>query len=150
MIAIVVIFLILSATANSLQYFLTVDELLAKKEEYIDKQIRISGAVVGESIHFDADTLELTFVIAHVSAEQAEIEEQGGLAESLHQAVIDPMRSRIEVVYLGIKPDLLLNESQAIITGILGEDGTFQAEEILLKCPSRYAEQLPEQIEETP
>jgi cytochrome c-type biogenesis protein CcmE len=44
-----------------------------------------------------------------------------------------------------VKPDLLKHESQAIIRGRLGEDGRFYADEVLLKCPSRYQEAVPEQ-----
>jgi len=75
----------------------------------------------------------------------AEIEAQGGLAEVLHQAVIDPTRSRIKVIYQGPKPDLLRNEAQAIMTGHIDENGVFHADELLLKCPTRYEEAVPEQ-----
>jgi len=59
--------------------------------------------------------------------------------------VMDPGRSRIKVVYVGVKPDLLRNEAQAIMTGHIGNDGVFYAEELLLKCPTRYEEAVPEQ-----
>ena len=65
----------------------------------------------------------------------------------LHQAVIDPTRSRMKVVYTGPKPDLLRDEAQAIMTGKLGEDGVFYADELLLKCPTKYEEAVPEQAE---
>jgi cytochrome c-type biogenesis protein CcmE len=42
-------------------------------------------------------------------------------------------------------PDLLQNEAQAILSGYLGEDGIFHANELLLKCPSRFEEALPDQ-----
>jgi cytochrome c-type biogenesis protein CcmE len=83
--------------------------------------------------------------VAHVTADNAEIEAQGGLAEVLYQAVNDPTRQRVKVVYEGVKPDLLRNEAQAIMTGQLGADGIFRAEELLLKCPTRYEEALPQQ-----
>jgi cytochrome c-type biogenesis protein CcmE len=71
------------------------------------------------------------------------IEKAGGLAEVLHQAVTDPNARRLRVVYTGVKPDLLRDEAQAILTGRLGEDGVFQASELLLKCPTRYEEEIP-------
>ena len=46
-----------------------------------------------------------------------------------------------------VKPDLLQHEAQAIMTGVVGEDGVFYATELLLKCPSRYEEGVPEQVE---
>ena len=140
-----VVFLIWTATAANAEYFLTIDELNAKRSEVVDKNLRVSGAVIGDSIQYDPQTLTLTFEVAHVPADNLAIESEGGLAEVLHQAVLDPSRARMKVVYVGVKPDLLRNEAQAIMTGRLGADGVFYADELLLKCPTRYEEAVPEQ-----
>lgn len=140
-----VVYLIASSTQASAEYFMTVDELNAEGSSAINKSVRLSGAVLGDTIQYDAATLTLTFDVAHVPGDNAEIEAQGGLAEVLHQAVMDPSRSRVKVVYEGVMPDLLRNEAQAIMTGKLGEDGVFHAEELLLKCPTKYEEAVPEQ-----
>jgi cytochrome c-type biogenesis protein CcmE len=140
-----VVYLIASSTQASAEYFMTVDELNAEGSSAINKSVRLSGAVLGDTIQYDPATLTLTFEVAHVPGDNAEIEAQGGLAEVLHQAVSDPTRSRITVQYEGVMPDLLRNEAQAIMTGKLGEDGVFYAEELLLKCPTKYEEAVPEQ-----
>ena len=140
-----VVFLIWSSTAATQEYFLTVDELNAKGSSIVDKNLRVSGAVMGDTIQYDVNTLTLTFDVAHVPGDNAVLEQQGGLAEALHQAVIDPSRSHMKVVYVGPKPDLLRNEAEAIMTGHLGKDGVFYAEELLLKCPTRYEEAVPKQ-----
>ncbi len=140
-----VVYLIASSTSASAEYFYTVEELNAKGSSAVGQSLRLSGAVVGDTIQYDADTLTLTFEVAHVPGDNNEIEAQGGLAEVLHQAVIDPTRPRLKVVYVGPKPDLLRDEAQAIMTGKLGEDGIFYAEELLLKCPTRYEEAVPQQ-----
>jgi cytochrome c-type biogenesis protein CcmE len=140
-----VVFLIWSATASTSEYFLTIDELNAKGSSIVDKNLRVSGAVIGDTIQYDASSLTLTFEVAHVSGDNAELETEGGLAEALHQAVLDPSRSRMTVVYVGPMPDLLRHEAQAIVTGHLGEDGIFYADELLLKCPTKYEEAVPEQ-----
>jgi cytochrome c-type biogenesis protein CcmE len=142
-----VVYLIVSSTQASAQYFLTVDELNAKGANIVDKNIRISGAVIGDTIKYDANTLTLSFMVAHVPGDNAEIEKEGGLAVVLHQAVIDPQRSKLKVVYVGVKPDLMRNEAQAIMTGHLGADGVFYAEELLLKCPTKYEEAVPNQVQ---
>jgi len=141
-----VIFLIAASMNASAEYFLTVDEVHARTEELGGRNLRISGAVVGDTIRYEASTLALSFEIVHIPGDNAEIDAQGGLAEALHTAVNDPDRARLTVVYSGPKPDLLQNEAQAIITGRLGEDGIFYASELLLKCPTRYDEALPEQV----
>ena len=140
-----VVFLIWSATASTSEYFLTIDELNAKGSSIVDKNLRVSGAVIGDTIQYDASSLTLTFEVAHVSGDNSELETEGGLAEALHQAVLDPSRSRMTVVYVGPMPDLLRHEAQAIVTGHLGEDGIFHADELLLKCPTKYEEAVPEQ-----
>ena len=140
-----VVYLIVSSTQASAEYFMTVDELNAKGTSAINQSVRLSGAVLGDTIQYDAETLSLTFDVAHVSGDNAEIEAQGGLAMVLYEAVNDPTRSRITIRYEGVMPDLLRNEAQAIMTGRLGEDGVFVAEELLLKCPTKYEEAVPEQ-----
>lgn len=142
-----VVYLIVSSTQANAQYFLTIDELNAKGESVYSKNVRVSGAVLGETIEYDPQSLLLKFSVAHVTGDNSEIEALGGLAEVLYQATIDPTRSRIQVIYHGPKPDLLRNEAQAIMTGKMGEDGIFYADELLLKCPTRYEEALPVQSE---
>lgn len=140
-----VVYLIVSSTKASAQYYLTIDELMASKAEVGDRELRISGAVEGDSIQYEAETLTLQFTIVNVPADMQEIEQAGGLAEVLHRAVSDPAATRLPVVYEGPKPDLLRHEAQAIVTGRLGEDGVFRADELLLKCPTRYEEEVPVQ-----
>jgi cytochrome c-type biogenesis protein CcmE len=140
-----VVFLIWTSTVSASEYFYTVDEVNAKGESVLNRNLRLSGAVIGETINYDAESLTLTFEIAHVPGDQALIEDEGGLADALHLAVMDPGRSRIKVVYVGPLPDLLRHEAQAIVTGQLGEDGVFHADELLLKCPTKYEEAVPEQ-----
>jgi cytochrome c-type biogenesis protein CcmE len=142
-----VAYLIISSTRASAQYFLTVEELNQKGAEAQGRELRISGAVIGDTIEYDPESLTLKFTVAHIPGDNNEIEAQGGLGEVLHQAVVDTGRPKLEVVYQDVKPDLLRNEAQAIMTGRLGEDGIFYAEELLLKCPTKYEEAVPEQAE---
>lgn len=140
-----VIYLIFSSTQQAAEYFMTVNELKVKGNGMVDKNLRLSGAVIGDSIQYDANTLTLTFDVAHVPGDNAEIEALGGLGEVLRAAIADPTRARVTVIYVGPKPDLLRSEAQAIMTGHLGTDGIFYADELLLKCPTKYEEAVPEQ-----
>jgi cytochrome c-type biogenesis protein CcmE len=144
-----IIYLIISSLTATAQYFLTVDEVLERSRagDLEGRNIRVSGAVLGDSIAYDSDTLSLRFTIANVPADNRLIAEEGGLAQALHNAVIDPARSRLDIVYSGAVPDLLQDEAQAILTGHLLPDGVFQADEILLKCPTKYEGSLPEQVD---
>ena len=125
------------------QYFFTIDELFDRGDKVYNRPVRVSGVVIGDSIEYDSETLTLRFTIAHISADNDILEIEGGLTAAIQEAANDPNRTRMQVVYHGVKPDLLQHETQAIITGQLGEDGIFVAEELLLKCPSRYEAATP-------
>ena len=110
------------------------------------ENVRISGAVLGKSIIYNPDSLELRFTIAHVPGQQREVDAQGGLAAVLHQAVSDSNATRLDVTLNGPMPDLLRNEAQAIMDGYLNDEGIFVANTLLLKCPTKYDDELPEQV----
>ena len=138
------ILLVVPALQMGTQYYLTVDEVLADPGRYQQEIIRISGAVIGESILWDGNAGVLTFSIANVPADLDQIEADGGFQASLHAAANDPNRTRLHVRYEGAPPDLLQDEVQAILTGRLDASGIFMADEILLKCPSRYQDESPQ------
>jgi cytochrome c-type biogenesis protein CcmE len=140
-----VVYLIASSTQANAEYFMTIDELKAKGPGVVDKSLRVSGAVVGDTIQYDPQSLTLSFEVANVPGDNKEVDAEGGLAAVLHAAVVDPARSRVKVIYSGPKPDLLKDEAQAIMTGHLDSDGVFHADELLLKCPTKYQEAVPNQ-----
>ena len=125
-----VVYLIVSSFGSSAQYFLTVEELRAKGADIVGDDVRISGIVNGESIAYDSQSLRLEFDVV----------------DSL-----DDLSNPLHVVYYGPKPDLMQHEAQAIIEGTWQEDGAFyahnRADSLLLKCPTRYEEEFPEQVE---
>ncbi len=143
-----IVYLIASSTQAAAQYYLTIDELFARGEDLGDRDIKISGVVDGDTIQYDVKNLTLSFTIANVPAELDEIEKAGGLAEALHIALEDQQATRLEVEYIGVMPDLLRDEAQAIVTGRMGKDGIFHADELLLKCPTRYEGDVPLQAED--
>ncbi len=134
-----VLYLVISGTLTGAQYFITVDELV-KNPAYIGKTVRVSGAVIGDSIKYNDQTLLIQFTIANVPTKFDD------LATALHTAVVSTDTTHLQVrVENTVKPDLLKNEAQAILTGTLGTDGIFQATELNLKCPSRFIEAGPQQ-----
>jgi cytochrome c-type biogenesis protein CcmE len=135
------------------RYYVTVDELM-NDSNMIDKNVRVSGAVLGDPV-FDQDAQTLTFTVVNIPNDNDEIRDQGGLAEVLHNAVENPNAIRMVVVAHDKEiPDLLKNEAQAIMSGKLRKDDNgvgayvFYADEIMLKCPTRYEEDVPEQVKQ--
>ena len=146
LIIVAIAYLIYSSTKANAQYFYTIDELQSRGQTMVNQNVRISGAVIGDSIQYDPQTLSLNFMVANVPADNKQIEAQGGLAAVLHAAVTDSSRSRMQVIYKGPKPDLLRDEAQAIMTGHIGNDNVFHADELLLKCPTKYEAAVPSQV----
>jgi cytochrome c-type biogenesis protein CcmE len=132
-------YLIISGTLSGARYFITVDQLL-DDSNYVGQTVRISGAVIGDTIQYDAENLIIEFTMVNIP------EQFDNLAEALHQAVNNPVATRLNVRVEGqVKPDLLQHEAQAILSGKLDENGVFHATELLTKCPSRMQEAGPDQ-----
>lgn len=132
MIIAAIVVMVVGGTMASIQSFTTVEDVMANPENFVGRTIRISGAVLGETIEYDRDELNISFTISHIP------NNYGNLAEALFRSVNDSSLPKLTVyVESQVKPDLLRHEAQAIITGVLGEDGVFYATELLLKCPSR-------------
>lgn len=144
---IAVILMVISASQATAEFFMTIRELQESEKDLSGQNLRVSGAVVGDSIFYDTETGYLHFTIAHIPGDEDVIKEIGGLSALLHQAVNDLDNPRLEVIYAGPQPDMLRHEAQAILTGTLNSEGVFIAEELLLKCPSKYEDALPAQVE---
>lgn len=139
-----VAFLLISGTMQGARFFITVDEVVSDSS-YINQTVRISGAVIGESIEYDSENATIYFTIANIPSQYDD------LATALHEATLDTTATRLDVVVENEPmPDLLQNEAQAILTGAIQADGTFLASELLLKCPSRFEESSPNGISSMP
>ena len=105
--------LVYASLGSAVSYYLTVSELLDKGSELYGERVRVAGKVANNSIEWDADTLELGFVIT-----------EGG--------------EDLLVVYEGARPSGLKEDSNVLVEGEYRSDNTFQASTIILKCPSKY------------
>ena len=127
-----ILFLVISSTKANAQYFYTVEELHAKSQSLIDQNVRVSGAVINSSTKFEVR------------------DNQPYLQFDVADADKVSTQTPLHIVYNGPKPDLIDEpQAQAIVEGHLGADGNFHADNLLLKCPSRYEEEFPNQVDET-
>ncbi len=122
-----VVYLIVSSLNSSAQYYLTVKEVRDKAQTMTGRNLRVSGFVRGDSIVYNPQASSLSFTIVDTREELTSTSQVEAL----------------KVVYIGPKPDLLQNEAQAVAEGKLNPDGTFTASNLLLKCPTRYEDQIP-------
>ena len=136
--------LLVSGTMQGARYFITVDDLLGDRS-HLNKTVRVSGAVDGETIEYDSEKGIIRFEIVNIPGAYSD------LAKALHDALRDPTAARLAVVVEDVAlPDLLQHEAQAILTGALDGGGKFNATELLLKCPSRFEETSPEGLSAIP
>jgi cytochrome c-type biogenesis protein CcmE len=56
LVAVAFALLIINATKNTAAFYLSVKELQAASEQYIGKNLRVSGAVLGDSISYSPET----------------------------------------------------------------------------------------------
>ena len=106
-------YLVVSSIGGSTAYYLTVEEVKAQSSS--ERTVRVAGTVAGESIEWNAQELLLKFKIADAS---------GSLA----------------VIYNGPRPDMLRDGAEAVVEGRHTKEGSFEANNLLLKCPSKYEE----------
>lgn len=140
LIVVAIIALIVTGMSQGARFFITVDEVVGDAR-YAGQPVRVSGAVLGDTIVVDENTLTLEFTVVHIP------EGQDITGETLFNAVNDPNATRMRVRVEGqTKPDLLRHEAQAIMSGTMGADGVFQASELQLKCPSRFIEGAPGEV----
>ncbi len=97
-------------------YMVSVDEFLADDIKY-DTSVRVAGQVTDGSLSWDADALELRFVIAN-----------GG--------------TEMPVLYRGARPSGLQDGAGVVVEGKYRPEGVFEADQIILKCSSKYEEAL--------
>lgn len=113
------IFQMVMATRTTGAYYMTVDELRAAGPELVGQRIRVNGAVVAGSEDWNPQEVTLKFAIA----DEADT------------------NSHLQIVYYGPRPDNFQRAASAIVEGELLPDGSFLAQNLLLKCPSRYDEE---------
>lgn len=121
LVIVLIVVLIVQATVSTGAYYLTVTELQQRVPSIYGERVRVSGTVVDDSEDWNAQEVTLRFAIS---------DEEG---------------AQLPIVFYGPRPDNFQRAASAIIEGELLADGSFQADTLLLKCPSRYEEE-PEEI----
>ena len=110
-------YLITMGLKEGSMYYLEVSEFAERVDSIADEKVRINGAVVADSIHYDTAKGVLTFTLKDTEGPQ-----------------------KLEVIYRGAPPDLVDQEGVTIVA-----EGTynparklFVSSNLLVKCPSKY------------
>lgn len=104
-----------SGINESKTYYKTISELKQMPSSEAGRRLRVTGDVVAGSIRREGDKVHFQ------------------IHEKEHNALLS-------VVYVGKDPlpDTFRDEAQAMADGKLQSDGTFHANAIAAKCPSKY------------
>lgn len=115
----VVGYLMVTGMRDSMIYYYTPDELVAKvaaDRSTHDVGVKVGGRVVPGSVAFDQTTLDLRFTIVDIQSGKA----------------------TFPVHYQGPLPDTFEEGRDVVIEGRFTPAGTFEATTVLTKCGSRY------------
>jgi cytochrome c-type biogenesis protein CcmE len=121
-IALAVAYLVTMGLQGTTVYFLTVSELQAKGSAAQNQLYRVSGNLVPGSL----------------------IKDNSGLG--IHFQIADAESKPLPVVYRGGQvPDIIGDNIEIVAEGKLDAQGTFTANNVLAKCPSRLEDAAPEE-----
>jgi cytochrome c-type biogenesis protein CcmE len=115
-VAVVIGVLIATSFSGSTSDYLTIAEVRALGRDQT-RNSRVAGEIVPDSVDWNTRALHLSF----------EIEDETG---------------SLPISYYGPQPDMLMDAVEAVVIGKYDPaDQVFEAEELLMKCPSKYEEQ---------
>lgn len=95
-------------------FYWTIDEILDQGDEAVGKAVKLSGFIVGDSVQWQPEQMELRF----------ELRSEAG--------------DVLPIVYRGMKPDTMHDGWEAIVEGRMNAAGVFDADQLYVKCPSKY------------
>ena len=123
-------FMIWAAFGENTRFFLTVSEFNSKTEIHDGQMVRVSGKLVeGTFDRADKST------VSHF-----QLTDKDGVSSGT---------ALLAARYEGVLPDLFFNpHSEIILEGSYTSDGVFHADEILVKCPSKYIDLEDRQYEQ--
>jgi len=106
-------YLIYTGVRDTMVFYLTVSEVLAKPTDNLTATQKVGGLVTADSVQWDPKTLKLSFKLE---------DEQANL-------IVD---------YAGVVPDSFKPGTEVIVEGTYRGDGSFWATTIMPKCASKY------------
>lgn len=106
-----------SFQANAVYYY-TLQEFTAQRAKIGGQTVRVNGPLDKTSIQLDQKNMILNFKM-----------QDGSIV--------------LPVVYRGVVPDTMTTGESVVAEGHLDSQGVFQADTILVKCPSKYEAQTP-------
>jgi cytochrome c-type biogenesis protein CcmE len=125
-VALVVTYLVWTGISDTMVYYLTPTELMAKVDQdpsFRSVGVKVSGRVVPGTYR----------------------QGEGELVHLFQVQDIENPEVSFPVIYEDVLPDTFTDDVEVVLEGRFGDDGVFQAKTLLTKCGSRY-EASPEEL----
>ena len=101
-------------------YYYTVSQVFQQEKTLVNQNIRVAGQVAsGSIIKENAESNSISFVLLDTIAPEI----------------------FLSVSYKGAVPDAFKEGNDAVVEGRLSASGSFEAQQIIVKCPSKYEPQ---------
>jgi cytochrome c-type biogenesis protein CcmE len=97
-------------------YYYTVGEVVDQQSSFVEKNIRVAGKVREGSLVQNKAANNINFLLVDT---------------------VDTTKSLL-ITYKGAIPDAFKEGNDAVVEGQLSAAGTFKAQQIIVKCPSKY------------
>lgn len=108
-------YLIFTGIRDTMTYYLTVPEVLAKQPGQLTETQKVDGIITPGSVQWDPKTLNLSFKLADKAASTS-----------------------LTVHYRGVVPDSFKPGEELIVEGVYQGNGVFFASALMPKCASKY------------
>lgn len=114
LIAVALIIMIFSSMPSATSKEITITDIVESNDKFEGDYIMTEGLLNKNSVQWNADDIELRFEI------------------------FDQNETSLSVFYKGVQPDNFTEDVIVIVEGFIGENGVFEAEKVMTKCPSKY------------
>jgi len=111
--------LLLTSMRSSTVYYLTVRELRSQVPEIYGERVRVAGQIDRDSVDWVLGSSTLSFDVV-----------EG--------------KETLPVFYEGIVPDAFAQSETVVVEGEYSPDGVFQADTLVVQCPSKYEARVTE------
>jgi cytochrome c-type biogenesis protein CcmE len=112
-------YMVYAAFPGNALYFMTVSEFMGRAEAQDGRIVRVSGKLVDGSFHREGTSILSRFQLVDQDPGESSV--------------------NLNASYVGVLPDLFFNpHSEIILQGSYGPGHVFEADTILVKCPSKY------------
>jgi cytochrome c-type biogenesis protein CcmE len=112
--AVAIIIMTFASMPSATSKEITITDVVESADKFEGDYIMTEGLLNKSSVQWDADNLELRFEIQ------------------------DENETPLSVFYKGVQPDNFTEDVIVIVEGFIGENGVFEAEKVMTKCPSKY------------